>query len=229
MKNIFLGTFTSRLGQLSSLLARKLLICGVLQTLSRKRANESGQMKIESSLITTGVITIMVLIAAYSAAPQVNDSFSPYVELDGQITLPTNFKENWTFLGAWTLPGNKDDGMHIVYTEPGVVKKFKETGNRFPDGAVLIKEVRSIRSEAMTTGANVIHAENETLWFVMIKDTKGRFSDNPNWGDGWGWALFNASDPSRNVSTSYKKDCLGCHIPAKQTDWIYTRGYPVLK
>ncbi|MCA9810550.1 MAG: cytochrome P460 family protein [Candidatus Dadabacteria bacterium] len=186
-------------------------------------------MKIELSLITTGVITIMVLITAYSAAPQVNDSFSPYVDLDGQITLPTNFKENWTFLGAWTLPGNKDDGMHIVYTEPGVVKKFKETGNRFPDGAVLIKEVRSIKSEAMTTGANVIHAENETLWFVMIKDTKGRFSDNPNWGDGWGWALFNAGDPSRNVSTSYKKDCLGCHIPAKQTDWIYTRGYPVLK
>lgn len=229
MKNIFLGTFTSRLGQLFSLLARKPLICDGLQTLIRKRSNESGLMKVESSLITLAVITIMAMFAAYSAVPQVNDSFSPYVDLNGEITLPTNFKENWTFLGAWTLPSNKDDGMHIVYTEPGVVKKFKEAGNRFPDGAVIVKEVRSIKSEAMTTGANVIHAESEALWFVMIKDSKGRFPDNPNWGDGWGWALFNASDPSLNVSTSYKKDCLGCHIPAKQTDWIYTNGYPVLK
>jgi hypothetical protein len=26
----------------------------------------------------------------------------------------------------------------------------------------------------------------------------------------------------------YKKDCLGCHIPAKADDWIYVKGYPVL-
>jgi hypothetical protein len=26
----------------------------------------------------------------------------------------------------------------------------------------------------------------------------------------------------------YKKDCLGCHIPARTTDWVYVQGYPVL-
>ncbi|MFT6274075.1 MAG: hypothetical protein ACJAZ0_000163 [Halioglobus sp.] len=52
----------------------------------------------------------------------------------------------------------------------------------------------------------------------MIKDTQNRFSGNPLWGDGWGWALFKPDQPKLNVATDYKLDCLGCHIPAKQSD-----------
>lgn len=49
------------------------------------------------------------------------------------------------------------------------------------------------------------------------------------WGDGWGWALFKADAPDKQVATDYKKDCLGYHIPAKSTDWTYVHGYPPLK
>jgi len=31
-----------------------------------------------------------------------------------------------------------------------------------------------------------------------------------------------------NVTKGYKKDCLGCYIPAKGKDWIYTEAYPTL-
>jgi hypothetical protein len=62
----------------------------------------------------------------------------------------------------------------------------------------------------------------------MIKDTQNRFSGNPLWGDGWGWALFKPDQPKLNVATDYKVDCLGCHIPAKQSDWIYVEAYPIL-
>jgi hypothetical protein len=34
--------------------------------------------------------------------------------------------------------------------------------------------------------------------------------------------------PDKQVATDYKKDCLGCHIPARGTDWVYVQGYPVL-
>jgi hypothetical protein len=34
--------------------------------------------------------------------------------------------------------------------------------------------------------------------------------------------------PDKQVATDFKKDCLGCHIPASSTDWIYIQGYPVL-
>ena len=62
----------------------------------------------------------------------------------------------------------------------------------------------------------------------MIKDEKGRFEDNPIWGDGWGWALYRPDDPGKNVTADYKADCLGCHVPAESNDWVYTEAYPTL-
>ena len=56
-----------------------------------------------------------------------------------------------------------------------------------------------------------------------------RYPGNPLWGDGWGWALYQADAPNKQVATNYKKDCLGCHVPAQSTDWVYVQGYPVLK
>jgi hypothetical protein len=62
----------------------------------------------------------------------------------------------------------------------------------------------------------------------MVKDSKGRFPKNDLWGDGWGWALFEAKDAKKNVATDYKTDCRTCHVPARKDDWLYIRGYPVL-
>jgi hypothetical protein len=62
----------------------------------------------------------------------------------------------------------------------------------------------------------------------MIKDAKGRFADNPIWSDGWGWALYKPDDRGKNVATNYRIDCLGCHVPAKTKDWVYTEAYPTL-
>lgn len=180
-------------------------------------------------IIITIVVLLLVIAGFNIGKTKEDESFSSYVDKDGKITRPTDYKEKWTFLGTWTLPDDQDSGMHTVYTQPGVAEKYKQNGGEFPDGAVLIKEVRSIKSQAMTTGPKVIHAENQKLWFVMVKDDQNRFPDNPKWGDGWGWALYYADDPSKDVSTDYKKDCLGCHIPAKSTDLVYIEGYPVLK
>jgi len=186
-------------------------------------------MNFKPLVISITVMFLSILLAVYLAETEEDGSFSPYVDKDGIIARPSDFKEKWTFLGSWSLPDKTDDGMHIVYTQPGVVEQYKRNGGEFPDGAVLIKEVRSIKSQAMTTGPKVIHAENQKLWFVMVKDNQNRFPDNPKWGDGWGWALYYADDPSKDVSTDYKKDCLGCHVPAKLTDLVYVEGYPVLK
>ncbi|PAR45118.1 hypothetical protein CGT94_18590 [Vibrio metoecus] len=40
--------------------------------------------------------------------------------------------------------------------------------------------------------------------------------------------MFKTENPTKNVATNYKTDCMGCHLPAKDKDWIYTEGYPVL-
>ena len=66
-------------------------------------------------------------------------------------------------------------------------------------------------------------------WFVMIKDSKNRFAGNPLWGEGRGWALYKPNDSSKNAATDFQTDCLGCHVPAKDRDWVYTEAYPTLK
>jgi cytochrome c len=91
-----------------------------------------------------------------------------------------------------------------------------------------VKEITNVSSAKLTTGQSSWSTDDK-VWFVMIKDAKGRFPGNDLWGDGWGWALFDAKNPARNVATNYQTDCLTCHIPAKKDDWVYIRGYSILK
>jgi Cytochrome P460 len=151
-----------------------------------------------------------------------------YVDSKGDIARPTGFREKWTHLGSWFVKDAKGPGyaVHDVYTQPGVVAAYRKTG-QFPDGAVLVKEIRKARSAQMTTG-QASWAADTLIWFVMVKDQKGRFKGNPHWGNGWGWALFKANDPTKDVSTNFEKDCIPCHVPAKNTGWVYIQGYPTL-
>ena len=47
-------------------------------------------------------------------------------------------------------------------------------------------------------------------------------------GDGWGGTFFKTDEPGKNLAADYKNDCLGCRVPAKENDWVYTEAYPVL-
>ena len=75
----------------------------------------------------------------------------------------------------------------------------------------LVKEIRSIKSGALTTGPGLWAGENK-VWFVMVKDTKGRYAGNGNWGNGWGWALFEAKNRSVNASADHSNAGGGFHL-----------------
>ena len=176
---------------------------------------------------STVALVLFFVGVAFTGTAKTDEQFSPYVGAKGEIQLPKNYRTTWSYLGSWVVPDKKAPGygFHDVFTQPETVKAYEKTG-QFPDGAVLIKEIRKVESADMTTG-HASWAGPINVWFVMVKDRKDRFPKNANWGDGWGWALFKASDPTKNVSTDYKKDCLGCHVPAKSTDWVYTKGYTI--
>jgi hypothetical protein len=163
------------------------------------------------------------------------ETFSPYVDAYGNISVPSDFDTSWVFLGSWSIAsedvaqssaasGHGAAALHNVYTQPGTVEEFRNTG-KFPDGAVLIKELLTTETAQMTTG-KVSRGKEIEGWFIMVKDTEGRFPDNQLWGDGWGWSLFDANKNS--TTRDYNAECLGCHIPAKQNDWVYIEGYPIL-
>jgi hypothetical protein len=184
---------------------------------------------------TTMHRTLVVILSLLAAGPyrqaiaQKPASFNGFdlVDKTGNIRKPTDVRDTFQSLGAFMILDPKGNQMHLTHASPGTAAAYRRTG-KFPDGTVLVKEVFGTEHAQMTTG-DANWASGTKVWFVLIKDSKGRYPGNPLWGDGWGWALFKADAPDKQVATDYKKDCLGCHVPAKATDWIYVQGYPVLK
>jgi hypothetical protein len=160
----------------------------------------------------------------------------------GNLHVPEAYRTAYEFLGTWAIGADKGQGsqeLHVVYASPGTISAYRRDGH-FPDGTVLVKEVHFAATGQMTTGT-VSHADKLRGWFVMAKDSRGRYPGNNMWGDGWGWGWFDAanpSTPSRSLpfpwggvaaSLDYRENCKSCHLPAQATDWIYVDGYPPLK
>ncbi len=188
--------------------------------------------------IVCALAAFVVLPSITIAQPSTEGTYTTLVDASGNIAIPERFRSEWAFLGTWSVAtsvaeqsGETGDhgaaGLHNVYTQPDVVEAYRETGE-FPDGAVLVKELLTGATKPMTTGV-VSRGTDVEGWFILVKDTHDRFTDNPLWGDGWGWVLYSSEDRTTPVTKSYQAECLGCHIPARETDWIYVEGYPVLK
>ena len=148
------------------------------------------------------------------------------VDKTGNLRKPADYRASYQMIGTWTVLDPKGNQMHDVYASPGAAESFRRN-KKFADGTILVKEINGTDHATMTTG-NANWSAATQVWFVLIKDSKGRFPNNPLWGNGWGWFLFKADAPDKQVATGFKKDCLNCHVPAQASDWIYVQGYPVL-
>ena len=177
--------------------------------------------------LTLTLLTSALGVSSQSATgTEAQNNRLDLVDDAGHIRKPQDYRDRYQVLGAYTVLNPQGNEMHYTYASPGAAEYYRKNG-QFADGTVLVKEVLATSHAQLTTG-DAHWATDPKVWFVMIKDAKGRFPGNPLWADGWGWALFKSDAPDKQVATDYKKDCLGCHIPAKNTDWIYVQGYPVL-
>jgi Cytochrome P460 len=152
------------------------------------------------------------------------------VDAQGTLRVPPDYQTTYESLGSWAIAADEGRGskeLHVVRASPGSIEAYRKDG-RFPDGTVLVKEVFETATKEMATGT-VSHAEKLKGWFVMVKDSNGRYPGHALWGDGWGWSWFDAADPTKTTSTDYRLNCKSCHVPARATDWIYVDGYPALK
>jgi Cytochrome P460 len=184
------------------------------------------------STCTVGVLAVLAALVGQlsKAASDDEPKVDPAVDAAGNLHVPSNYRLTYQFLGSWAVaaePAKGSKELHIVYASPGTIAAYRQTGH-FPDGAVLVKEVFHAATGPMTTGT-VSRADSLKGWFVMVRDSKGSHPGNKLWGDGWGWSWFDAPNSAKTTSTDYKTDCLSCHIPARDSDWIYVGGYPPLK
>jgi hypothetical protein len=181
------------------------------------------------TLIFLVILSLVVFGVFRVATAQNKGSFDGFrlVDKTGNITKPPDYRDTYQMLGSWTVLDPKGNEMHYTYASPGTADYYRHN-KKFADGTVLVKEIHGTAAGQMTTGNVDWATDPPKVWFVMIKDSKGRFPNNPLWGNGWGWALFKVDAPDKQVATDFNKDCLGCHVPAKADDWIYIKGYPPL-
>ena len=198
-------------------------------------------MKFVPMILLLSIILETSIQASTMESEHRKTQFAPNVDLKtGAIRVPDNYSL-WPTLGVWSL-GKKGSNWgtkeyHIVYTQPETIKYYQRY-KKYPDGAVLVKELMNTETMSMTTSPVVSHATTIKGWFVLVRDTQERFKESPLWGDGWGWSFFEADNPIKSVSKNYQEDCIGCHLPARDLapaeadysdKWTYSFGYPVLR
>jgi hypothetical protein len=134
---------------------------------------------VKATRLFSNFILVYILLALGSASVFSEESFSPNVDGKGAIQFPEKFRTSMVHLGSWFVPSGAASGFHDVYTEKESIEYYWDRGS-FPDGAVIVKELRAAKSGDYTTGAGVHHStDGLKQWFVIIKDTENRFSDNP--------------------------------------------------
>ena len=100
-------------------------------------------------------------------------------DTNGNLHVPDGYQATYEFLGTWAAAADKGQGsqeLHVVYASPGTIAVYRKEG-RFPDGTVLVKEVYRAATEPMTTGT-ISHSNTLRGWFVMMKDSTGRYAAN---------------------------------------------------
>lgn len=146
-----------------------------------------------------------------------------------ELVVPADYRTTFESLGSWAVaadPGVGSKELHIVYASPGATAAWRRD-HRFPDGTVLVKEVYDAVTGPMTTGT-VSHATTLKGRFVMVRAAGDPHPGDTKWGDGWGWAWFDGAETQQTKTVDYKAECLACHEPARNTDFSYVDGYPIL-
>ncbi|MBK0401320.1 cytochrome P460 family protein [Limibaculum sp. M0105] len=183
-----------------------------------------------NTLVALAVAAGISLPVTASVFAQVTDT--PPTPAEIPLHVPAvDYRVEWVQLGSFSVLGeNPADGaaeIHSVYTTREAVEAYLRDGE-FPQGAVIVKDVWSTRTEELTTGTASYAGELEGR-FVMVRDTEGTLGASPRVGDGWGWAFYPGDETNMTVTGDYEVDCLACHEPARDQGLLYLQGYPVLR
>lgn len=198
-------------------------------THSAKRTSSHSTRRLLAATLLISTILAIGAVVAQSEWETAEAASDPQALLH---VPDADYRRDWVLLGSFSVLADDPEAgakeFHVVYTLPENVDAYRKTG-AFPDGAVLVKDVFATGTEAMTTGT-ASYADTLIGRFVMVKNQADKYAGaSPLWGDGWGWAFYEGTETRKTVSTDYKQDCLGCHEPVRNQDFLHVQGYPVLK
>ena len=128
---------------------------------------------LSATIVATGIgclVSVAASSRAGSAPAQAGSAQAELVDAEGNMHIPDNYRIKYEYLGTWSVAGDEKGAneMHTVYASPGAAEAYRATG-KFPDGSVLVKEVYTAATAAMTTGT-VSHVDRLKGWFMMVKE-----------------------------------------------------------
>ncbi|MCL1092154.1 cytochrome P460 family protein [Shewanella kaireitica] len=179
--------------------------------------------------------TVLIFFSLSIQAGDLSKTYSKHVDQQGNITFPSDFlMDGFVHLGSNTVATPESGEIFNInssYTQKSALMWYQKTGE-WPDGTLIVKILKFVSAKKSLLSGQVQHQTSQDIAFVMVKDTQNRFQHTSNkaiWGDGWGWAQFtDVKQPTVNTNQD-KNYCQGCHLPRKETDWLYTDIYPQMQ
>ncbi len=187
-------------------------------------------------VITGFVFTTLAATAVYySASAQQSEDWKPKWTSNGELELPTGYRE-WVYLGSPLTPNALNDGAagfpeyHNVYMHPAAFKIYKET-NEFPEGTILLKELQLTKEGQEDDGSR--YEVSGRGYFpgsyngidIAVKDST-RFAESENWG------YFNfghhAPPYAKSAPAAPTASCAQCHIDNATEDMVFSEFYQIL-
>ena len=165
------------------------------------------------------VLSVTVLLGAGGAPAD-----GPRYTKDGRMERPPNYRE-WVFLssglgmtyGPLAAPGNPQ--FDNVFVNPSAYQAFRKTG-RWPDGTVLVLEVRSAQSKGSINKGG--HFQSGVVGIeTHVKDEK-RFPRR------WAFFGFKGDSPVSETAAAPTSPCFTCHEPNGAVDTTFVQFYPTL-
>ena len=104
------------------------------------------------ALISVVVLAVVIALSYHEVKPQGTTSYGGFdlVDKTGNIRKPNGYRDHYQILGTFTVfnaipmvrwrSSEKGGESHYTYASPGTAEYYRKTG-KFPDGAVLVKEV----------------------------------------------------------------------------------------
>ena len=174
---------------------------------------------------------VLVTIAGFLANLRSGRAEDGAVPIYG-ITLPSGYRD-WTLVSVAHVGGTQND-LRAKLGNATAIKAFREGTLPFPDGSIIARiawgavnseennkligpllEPKLGKETAQRLLSESFVAGPATNVQFMVKDSKKYASTG-----GWGFAQFT---DGKADGEAVHRTCFGCHAPAKERDYVFTR------
>lgn len=176
-------------------------------------------MNRSASLIVA--LSALIGLATYQA-PRAQSAESAATPVFG-ITIFPGYRD-WKLISVAHEEGKLND-IRAILDNDKAIEAYRAGKSSFPDGAVI---ARLAWNYVPSPENNKVFGRDQSFvpgdapeWYLqfMVKDSKKYASTG-----GWGYAQFDKDGKPANAAKH--EACFGCHVPAKDRDYIFTRYAP---